>query len=97
MAALGAHHRPCPHRPAPSFYPQVWDNWKRKSVIGLNFDYQALNITGCVGNVTAAPRSCGVGQQFIVRISAHPCATRFFFFLAKPILFAIRVGEKQTT
>ena len=32
--------------PACSFYPQVWENWKRKSVIGLNFDYQALNITG---------------------------------------------------
>jgi hypothetical protein len=32
--------------PVCSFYPQVWENWKRKSVIGLNFDYQALNITG---------------------------------------------------
>lgn len=24
-----------------SFYPQVWLNWKRKSVVGLSFDYEA--------------------------------------------------------
>ncbi|XP_041791494.1 cystinosin [Chelmon rostratus] len=29
-----------------SFYPQVWENWKRKSVVGLNFDFLALNLTG---------------------------------------------------
>lgn len=29
-----------------SFYPQVWTNWTRKSVIGLNFDFLALNLTG---------------------------------------------------
>jgi len=29
-----------------SFYPQVWINFKRKSVVGLNFDYIALNIMG---------------------------------------------------
>ncbi|XP_028301032.1 cystinosin [Gouania willdenowi] len=31
-----------------SFYPQAWENWRRKSVIGLNFDFLALNITGFV-------------------------------------------------
>ncbi|EDV22287.1 uncharacterized protein TRIADDRAFT_29291, partial [Trichoplax adhaerens] len=31
-----------------SFYPQVYENWRRKSVIGLNFDYLALNITGFI-------------------------------------------------
>lgn len=31
-----------------SFYPQVWQNWKRKSVVGLNFDFLALNLTGFV-------------------------------------------------
>lgn len=31
-----------------SFYPQIWINFKRKSVVGLNFDYVALNITGFV-------------------------------------------------
>lgn len=29
-----------------SFYPQIWDNFRRKSVIGLNFDFLALNIVG---------------------------------------------------
>uniref|UniRef100_A0A1I7ZEK1 Cystinosin homolog n=1 Tax=Steinernema glaseri TaxID=37863 RepID=A0A1I7ZEK1_9BILA len=29
-----------------SFYPQIWLNFKRKSVIGLNFDFLQLNIIG---------------------------------------------------
>ncbi|KAK6468237.1 cystinosin-like [Huso huso] len=31
-----------------SFYPQVVENWRRKSVIGLNFDFLALNLTGFI-------------------------------------------------
>ncbi|XP_029988909.1 cystinosin [Sphaeramia orbicularis] len=31
-----------------SFYPQAWHNWKRKSVVGLNFDFLALNLTGFI-------------------------------------------------
>ncbi|XP_071343457.1 cystinosin [Trachinotus anak] len=31
-----------------SFYPQVWENWRRKSVVGLNFDFVALNLTGFI-------------------------------------------------
>uniref|UniRef100_H3CNW2 Cystinosin, lysosomal cystine transporter n=1 Tax=Tetraodon nigroviridis TaxID=99883 RepID=H3CNW2_TETNG len=31
-----------------SFYPQAWENWRRKSVVGLNFDFLALNLTGFV-------------------------------------------------
>uniref|UniRef100_G1LRL7 Cystinosin n=2 Tax=Ailuropoda melanoleuca TaxID=9646 RepID=G1LRL7_AILME len=31
-----------------SFYPQVVTNWRRKSVIGLSFDFVALNLTGFV-------------------------------------------------
>ncbi|XP_003799164.1 cystinosin isoform X1 [Otolemur garnettii] len=31
-----------------SFYPQVIMNWRRKSVIGLSFDFLALNLTGFV-------------------------------------------------
>lgn len=31
-----------------SFYPQVYENWRRKSVIGLNFDFLAYNITGFI-------------------------------------------------
>jgi len=29
-----------------SFYPQIYENFKRKSVIGLNFDFLSLNIVG---------------------------------------------------
>ncbi|XP_046550260.1 cystinosin-like [Haliotis rubra] len=29
-----------------SFYPQVYSNYKRKSVVGLNFDFLSYNITG---------------------------------------------------
>ncbi|XP_017046451.1 cystinosin homolog [Drosophila ficusphila] len=29
-----------------SFYPQIWVNFRRKSVEGLNFDFLALNIVG---------------------------------------------------
>lgn len=29
-----------------SFYPQIFINFKRKSVVGLNFDFLALNIMG---------------------------------------------------
>ncbi|XP_054431857.1 cystinosin isoform X2 [Pteronotus mesoamericanus] len=31
-----------------SFYPQVIMNWKRKSVVGLSFDFITLNLTGFV-------------------------------------------------
>lgn len=29
-----------------SFYPQIYINWNRKSVVGLNFDFVALNLVG---------------------------------------------------
>lgn len=29
-----------------SFYPQIYENFKRKSVVGLNFDFLALNLVG---------------------------------------------------
>ncbi|XP_020820442.1 cystinosin isoform X1 [Phascolarctos cinereus] len=31
-----------------SFYPQVCENWRRKSVVGLSFDFIALNLTGFI-------------------------------------------------
>lgn len=31
-----------------SFYPQVIKNWRRKSVVGLSFDFVALNLMGFV-------------------------------------------------
>eukprot|EP00340_Litonotus_pictus_P005080 CAMPEP_0170520324 /NCGR_PEP_ID=MMETSP0209-20121228/5591_1 /TAXON_ID=665100 ORGANISM="Litonotus pictus, Strain P1" /NCGR_SAMPLE_ID=MMETSP0209 /ASSEMBLY_ACC=CAM_ASM_000301 /LENGTH=285 /DNA_ID=CAMNT_0010806547 /DNA_START=51 /DNA_END=908 /DNA_ORIENTATION=+ len=32
-----------------SFYGQVYENWKNKSVKGLSFDFQVLNFTGFLG------------------------------------------------
>lgn len=29
-----------------SFYPQIYDNFRRKSVVGLNFDFLSFNIVG---------------------------------------------------
>lgn len=31
-----------------SFYPQIYTNFKRKSVVGLNFDFLSLNVVGFV-------------------------------------------------
>ena len=31
-----------------SFYPQIYENWRRQSVIGLNFDFLALNTVGYI-------------------------------------------------
>ncbi|XP_025409626.1 cystinosin homolog isoform X2 [Sipha flava] len=31
-----------------SFYPQMYENWVRKSVVGLNFDFTVLNVLGFV-------------------------------------------------
>ncbi|TRZ01413.1 hypothetical protein DNTS_015151 [Danionella cerebrum] len=31
-----------------SFYPQAYENWRRRSVVGLNFDFLALNLTGFI-------------------------------------------------
>lgn len=31
-----------------SFWPQIFLNWKRKSVVGLNFDFVGLNVTGFI-------------------------------------------------
>ncbi|KAK9303434.1 hypothetical protein QLX08_004914 [Tetragonisca angustula] len=40
-----------------SFYPQIYSNYKRKSVVGLNFDYLSLNL---VGFILYALFNCGL-------------------------------------
>lgn len=39
-----------------TYYPQLYKNWRRRSVVGFSFDYIALNITGhicyCVFNMS---------------------------------------------
>ena len=49
-----------------SFYPQIYYNWTRKSVVGLNFDYIFFNITGFIGCVVV---------RMLCRIPKHsiPC------------------------
>ena len=38
-----------------SYYPQLYENWRRRSVIGLSFDWLSLNMSGhmcyCLFNV----------------------------------------------
>ena len=31
-----------------SFYPQLYSNWKRRSVVGLSFDFVLYNVIGLV-------------------------------------------------
>ncbi|KAK2581572.1 hypothetical protein KPH14_002081 [Odynerus spinipes] len=40
-----------------SFYPQIYSNYKRQSVVGLNFDYLSLNL---VGFIMYALFNCGL-------------------------------------
>ncbi|XP_053971771.1 cystinosin homolog isoform X3 [Hylaeus volcanicus] len=40
-----------------SFYPQIYSNYRRKSVVGLNFDYLSLNL---VGFIMYALFNCGL-------------------------------------
>eukprot|EP00043_Microstomoeca_roanoka_P014851 m.148115 g.148115 ORF g.148115 m.148115 type:complete len:209 (-) comp16125_c1_seq15:1213-1839(-) len=58
-----------------SFYPQILENFRRKSVVGLNFDFLALNLTGFLGYMVF-----NVGLYYIPSIQhdyarRHPGAT----------------------
>lgn len=55
-----------------SFYPQVYDNWKRKSVVGLNFDFLALNITGFIAYSVFCVGLCFVREVKNEYHSLHP-------------------------
>ena len=49
-----------------SFYPQIYSNYKRKSVVGLNFDYLSLNL---VGFILYALFNCGLYWIPVVEVS----------------------------
>lgn len=51
-----------------SFYPQIYLNWKRKSVIGLNFDFVALNI---VGFTLYSLFNCGLYWNEVIQKEFH--------------------------
>ncbi|GIY16616.1 cystinosin homolog [Caerostris darwini] len=55
-----------------SFYPQVIENYRRKSVVGLNFDFLGLNLTGFI-----AYSVFNIGVRYIREVQleyhiAHP-------------------------
>ncbi|GBM09241.1 Cystinosin [Araneus ventricosus] len=55
-----------------SFYPQVIENYRRKSVVGLNFDFLGLNLTGFI-----AYSVFNIGVRYIQEVKmeyhiAHP-------------------------
>ncbi|XP_064482267.1 cystinosin homolog [Ornithodoros turicata] len=55
-----------------SFYPQIYLNWKRKSVVGLDFDFVFLNVTGFVAYSTF---NLGIFFSTVVQeeyLSSHP-------------------------
>uniref|UniRef100_A0A8C2SAS4 Cystinosin, lysosomal cystine transporter n=1 Tax=Capra hircus TaxID=9925 RepID=A0A8C2SAS4_CAPHI len=51
-----------------SFYPQVITNWRRKSVVGLSFDFVALNLMGFM-----AYSVFNIGLFWVPSIKVQPC------------------------
>jgi hypothetical protein len=83
-----------------SFYPQVWYNYQRQSVVGLSFDYQLLNILVRGGQ----PRECFAvscvqtcvslrGNRHVIvkasQISLLPRNDYFFLFLCLSPVFVV--------
>uniref|UniRef100_A0A8C6C5Q4 Cystinosin, lysosomal cystine transporter n=1 Tax=Monodon monoceros TaxID=40151 RepID=A0A8C6C5Q4_MONMO len=52
-----------------SFYPQGITNWRRKSVVGLSFDFVALNLMGFV-----AYSVFNIGLLWVPSIKVRPCS-----------------------
>lgn len=67
-----------------SFYPQIYINFRRKSVIGLNFDFLSLNI---VGFILYGVFNIGLYSipQIQVRIPFFHCNFFLHFFNSKPL------------
>ncbi|XP_028405420.1 cystinosin-like isoform X2 [Dendronephthya gigantea] len=81
-----------------SFYPQVYVNWSRKSVIGLNFDFVCYNLLGFI-----AYGVFNVGMFWIPKIKAEytakhpnededPVEVNDVFFTLHAILLTIITG-----
>ncbi|KAK9412584.1 cystinosin [Crotalus adamanteus] len=90
-----------------SFYPQVFENWRRKSVVGLSFDFIALNLTGFIaysvfniGLFWIIP----VKEQFLHRYpnGVNPVASNDVFFslhavaLTLFIIFQCIIYERES-
>lgn len=53
-----------------SFYPQIYINFKRKSVVGLNFDFLSLNI---VGFIMYSMFNCALFFSEAIQVSFFNC------------------------
>jgi cystinosin len=82
-----------------SFYPQVYLNWKRKSTIGLSFDFQMLNF---VGFLCYAAFNCGlyfspkIQQEYRITHNNTNSAVRVndvFFSVHAFVLTCITLGQ----
>ncbi|XP_034230225.1 cystinosin homolog isoform X2 [Thrips palmi] len=77
-----------------SFYPQVYENWKRKSVVGLNFDFVALNL---IGFSLYSIFNCGlywipaIQEQYLARHmhSSIPVLPNDIFFSVHAVLLTL--------
>ncbi|XP_018394902.1 PREDICTED: cystinosin homolog [Cyphomyrmex costatus] len=82
-----------------SFYPQIYINYKRKSVVGLNFDYLSLNL---VGFLMYALFNCGlywipeIENQYFERYpkGLNPVQINDIFFALHAVFAtAVTVGQ----
>ncbi|XP_043271892.1 cystinosin homolog [Venturia canescens] len=82
-----------------SFYPQMYSNYKRKSVVGLNFDYLSLNL---VGFIMYALFNCGlywipsIEHQYFMRNpkGLNPVQINdIFFSLHAVIATVVTIGQ----
>ncbi|XP_062308709.1 cystinosin [Osmerus eperlanus] len=85
-----------------SFYPQVVENWRRKSVVGLNFDYVALNLTGFIAYSVFNVGLFWVPYMKEEFVKAHPNGVNpvdsndVFFSLHAVLLTLVYVGQCAT-
>eukprot|EP00038_Savillea_parva_P025982 m.50521 g.50521 ORF g.50521 m.50521 type:complete len:282 (+) comp7242_c0_seq2:284-1129(+) len=75
-----------------SFYPQVYYNWTRKSVVGLNFDYLIYNITGFLAY--AAYNICfyyvePVKREYLSNHDTMPVQLNDVFFAVHAVLLTL--------
>ncbi|ERE68798.1 cystinosin-like protein [Cricetulus griseus] len=79
-----------------SFYPQVIQNWRRKSVVGLSFDFLALNLTGFVAysvfNIGLLWVPC-IQEQFLLKYpnGVNPVNSNDVFFSLHAVFLTLIV------
>lgn len=75
-----------------SFYPQIYINYTRKSVVGLNFDFLSLNIVGFL-----LYGIFNIGLYTIPEIQVHTCFSQTFsLFLCSKMSFSFYKYHNET-